>query len=824
MPGLADVLGYDDVASSIARALNEGTEINVIQGPPGVGKSWLAKGIGALWEEGDGCTMVAQGERLQTDAPFYALNLALAALSSAWRSVGSDLVRVARAGEQVAGTAGVITATVEALVRLRPTRQKARKLYLGKIEQQILFELERLAKGRPLLLIADNLHWWDAASLEFLGRLREPRMGEAFPFLADMRLIAVQTVEPYQQTAHPVARDALLTTGHTRYHDLDRVSRDALPDVLVALGAPRREAVEAADVIYAFTGGHLLLVDRCAKRMQDDDAGQLLSSADKDEFLRRLLDDRLGSLGPVGANALAILQIAAVLGLRFHRVDVVCAYGGSASDAAKLLRDCRDEDVIELSEEVGQFVHDLFRQHFLASRVLDRTSIHESVSDCLRLLRPGNYELRCQHATYAERGREAAALGVRAALQRQREGLSWRALPAHVLSAIESGGMTGLVQTFGAALEHLNAESASACRDTLNGLPRNLPRSLVAEADYMRAMCLLATRSEDDREAAQAALASWAGYESEEPELGIRLMHLHLYALSLLVDKAPGRDLEGKIKQALLDRGDFDQAAEDSMYTLDRCSGSLHEPDASLVRVREAARHFSPVQGVSVVRRPVEYYRCLVNLGAKLVTNARYEEARAVHQQLDMLVGEYAPDTFPRFDFPLTTGLLAEYRLGAVGTDDAVLRQREIAAAHEVAGDPFYPQNALAVYLTLAGAGDEALEIFDRLDDALGRRSRPAPSMLYLVRANQCAVRYVTGEPQTARLGWMALTEVVERIPYLIRRYLIPRHELLGEVMERGDALSSVEFDTCLLGVSRFGPLWDQLGRGFRMPEVEWWY
>jgi len=48
---LPRVLGHDDIAASIARTIQEGSDISVIQGPPGVGKSWLANGIGALWEE-----------------------------------------------------------------------------------------------------------------------------------------------------------------------------------------------------------------------------------------------------------------------------------------------------------------------------------------------------------------------------------------------------------------------------------------------------------------------------------------------------------------------------------------------------------------------------------------------------------------------------------------------------------------------------------------------------------------------------------------------------------------------------------------------------
>lgn len=819
---LATVLGHDEIAHSIAGTIEDADALFVIEGPPGVGKSWLAKGIGALWAEHGGSTMLAEGDALQGDTPFYALNLALAALSGPWRAVGSDLITVSKSGERVVGTGGLITGAIQAIARLRPTRQRARKLYLGEVEQQILFELERAGGRRPLLLVADNLHWWDEESLELLGRLRTERMTNAFPFLRSMRVIAVQTVEPYQATAHPVARDHLVSGERTQRFRLERPSRMAFDDVLMALGAPPKTASESAGTIYDLTGGHLLLADRCVRRMQRE-GGLQLAVADKDTFLERLLTDRVRSLGSFGTGTLALLQIAAVLGLRFRRAEVVCAFDGEPSDALKLLRDCRDEQLIELTEDVGRFVHDLFRQHFLSAGQLDLTSVHESVSDCLRQLRPGAYVLRCRHARHAEQTREAGALAVQAALERQREGLEWETLSEDVLNAIDAVGMRPVVETFQIALDHLNSYRSRDCHEALHRLPRNLPRRLVAEADYLRAMCLIGTRSDEDRDRAQATLEAWDGYEEKEFELGIRLMHLRLYALTLVVDKAPGRKLEGRIQQVLLDRAEYDPVAEDAMYTLDRCSGSFYEPDACLPRTYEAMLHYGPAPNHSVLRRPVEYYRCLVNYGAKLVTNASYEEALAVYEKLEELVADYASDTFPRLDYPRSAALLAKYRLGIVTAAGGVERQRQIASEHGVAGDPFYNQNALAVYLTLAGDGAQALEIFDQLEAELERRSRPAASMRYLISANRCATRYVTGSEEAAYVEWIELAGVVEEIPYLIRKYLIPRHQLLGDVMELREAAQPVEFDECLVAEDRYGPLWDQLGRGFRMPEVEWW-
>ena len=826
MPDLWDALGYDDVALTVAKALAASDDVVVLQGPPGVGKSSLAKAVGVMWESGGGATVAAQGDFLHGDAALHPFRWAMSGTSTGWKDLLPSLGGMTRVGETFIGTAGLITATVALLAKAVQVTRRGKTIPLANDEQDILHDLERLSRTRPVLFIADNLHWWDRQSLAFLTRLRDPRMRSAFPFLSEMRVLAVQTPPPYQQIENPDAHEAFLSAGPAHTIPLHRVRREAFHDVLEALGAGSISSTEIVETVYTLSGGHLALAAQCAARIAEGNADVLLTAADSDAFIRNLLVERVRSLGDRGKQAVTMLQVAAVLGLTFQRDDLTCALDDDSSDTGELLRYCRDERVVELSDNVGRFVHDLYRQHFLRVGVLDQVTIHERLADCLRILRAGEYELRCLNSLRAERQQEAAALGVQAALQKQREGQDWRELPPAIIEAIDRGGLTPVVQTFQRALGELNQSRFGDCFTTLATLRHGLGKPLRGEADYLRAMCLMMTRSKRDRQEGMSILESWTDYAGEESELGVRLMQQLLFGLALETDKTPGRTLEARIKHVLEDKVSFDIASEDAMYTLDRCSESLYEPDVALIKISEASRHFAPAVGQSLTRRPMEYYRCLVNQAASLLTNAKYEQARDVYVALNRLVDGYARGTFPRLDWPRTNELLVEYRLGEVDIQSAVVRQRAIIDDYKVVGDPFYVENALAVYLALAGFYREAEGIYDRLDAELLARRAPEASMQYLLRANRCAVRYVAGDTASIASDWSALNETVRDIPYVKGRFLVRRHELLAAVINRQEVLPPREFDERLTinEPSEFGPLWDQLGRGFRMPEVHWWH
>ena len=229
-------LGYENRLAEITRHFSEGGRTVIVQGPPGVGKSWLAKGLGASWEEGGGSAVIAEGDISRSHFDYFPFGLAMAGLPAGWSTAVAAAAETVRVAETLIGTGGLVTTTVQGLVRIRKSKRMRQAVFLGEREQQVLASLERLGRSRPILLVADNLHWWDTASLRLLRELVEPVMQETFPFLAELRVLGVLTPEPYQETVHGEVLGNVLARTELYHIELGRVPEKSFGAVLHALG------------------------------------------------------------------------------------------------------------------------------------------------------------------------------------------------------------------------------------------------------------------------------------------------------------------------------------------------------------------------------------------------------------------------------------------------------------------------------------------------------------------------------------------------------------------------------------------------------------
>lgn len=203
--------------------------------------------------------------------------------------------------------------------------------------------LEQLAAQRPLLLVLEDLHWCDAATLDFLAWLaRQP--GPA-------RCLWVLTLRPVDAivAAHPSRPLQLALLGRGQAQELPLALLD-YPAVQQWLEHRLPDAASAAlcERVYARSEGHPLFLTQLSHHLAEHGA-TAAADALLPDGLRALILMQLRQLEPA---ALALLEAAAVAGPVFAAAGVAAALG-VAAEAAELT----------LEQLAGH-------QHFVAARGL----------------------------------------------------------------------------------------------------------------------------------------------------------------------------------------------------------------------------------------------------------------------------------------------------------------------------------------------------------------------------------------------------------------------------------------------------------------------
>ncbi|WP_068826520.1 ATP-binding protein [Pseudomonas sp. BMS12] len=245
--------------------------------------------------------------------------------------------------------------------------------------------LARYSSQRRLLLVLEDLHWCDTASLrllEYLARRREP---------AQLLLLCSLRAGELLDSGHPLAsvRHDLNLRGLSEEVALQAFSLDEVTEYL-ARRHPRLQAGdEMARLLFQRSGGLPLFVESLA--------GDLHASGtrpdwplpgDLDGLLRRQVEH-------LGGEARAMLEVASVCGAEF-RVGVLAAVLGR--DEARLQSACQAltsghgwlvaQELVALSDGTleGRFAfrHALYRQVFyLHLDAVRRAQLHRAVAAVL---------------------------------------------------------------------------------------------------------------------------------------------------------------------------------------------------------------------------------------------------------------------------------------------------------------------------------------------------------------------------------------------------------------------------------------------------------
>ncbi|MGJ7510298.1 AAA family ATPase [Variovorax sp. GT1P44] len=276
--------------------------------------------------------------------------------------------------------------------------------------------LDRYAEQRPLLLVTEDLHWSDRATIQMIDYLARRRAPARFMWLSSFRLAEVIALDhPLNPLRHELRQHRLCQEVV-----LDPFSETEVADYIAqrSTALARDEAFVRA--LHERTDGVPLFVASITADVMDritDDAavGARLASVAVPENLAAIIDHHIARLG---SELRALLAAAAVCGVDFRVHTVALALERDVASVAHACEELVREHVWltspctgegdEMAESTYAFRHALFRQ-LLYERTSPaaRTQLHRKVGAALERERAARVPVAAAElAMHFDRGRE----------------------------------------------------------------------------------------------------------------------------------------------------------------------------------------------------------------------------------------------------------------------------------------------------------------------------------------------------------------------------------------------------------------------------------
>lgn len=825
MTSLDELLGHDAVAEKIVDELgDEAIRVGRLTGPAGCGKTHVALLAGATWRERGGECVVALGDSQNSARQLYPFLSGLAALPSDWRGIAKQGSRsILRVADVLVGSGGAAGSVFDLLTSAFRQRTERALRTLSSIEREIVLDLRRLARKKQLLLIADNAHWWDGASLSLLREVVSDRVRAAIPELRSVSILLVDTAEQQGVTAEDEFR-TLCEGSRSKTWTLQCCAEADFGNVLGALGLSEQLPDEILAPLFSATGGHLKLAEQLVAYL-DDGGSASLHELGRTDLFTSLLAARIASLGAAGAEVTQLLSMASVIGIGFDERELQCLAGPERTDLAELLARAQTIRFLDLGPGRAQFSHEVLRSFFLERQESHAVKeFRRRLAECLTLIRPSDYETRAAlflEAKDLERGRELFALALVSGLRRgqaaakvirdaraefpdDRDLLSFIEVAAEGYQAVAAG-------EFGGALPLLKTSSPS--ETTL----------MAAERNYLAALCSMELQTEHGFAEARAILNTWEAELREEPELHLRYLLLLQQAqvLSEMFDEA--RQTEKVIERRLIARSRHDVEAAAMLQVQNRRSAALNAPEIAEARIREAVEFFRRGTG-DQSRDTLELYRGLNNLAAILIRLGRDAEALAVAVEAERL----ALDDFevaPRLDVLASNLILAGLRCDALTAGEAAEKQRAVVESADAGGDNFIHRCNLVAFQLLGGDDEGADGALSNLEAEISAHGYSETYLLYYSRALRVSYLALRGDPAAAD-AHHALSSLVENLRWPGAPYLRRRQALLNDTLGRiGAEEDRSAADRMLLAEhpEEIGAAWSYYGRVVPCCELAFW-
>jgi Flp pilus assembly protein TadD len=792
-----------------------------------VGKSYLLSAIGDYCAAQGKVVVIATGEQ-GIVRPFQPFLRVTGRASSRLRTKRFAMQGAEAAARAVPVVGSLVAFVTQAIMNDRSRTRRGKLRHLRSDEFEVLLHLESVVQDSDLLIIADNLQYWDNDSVSLLlDLLRQEFLIEDFPFVA--RIGCILGVTDGRESANREAMQAIIDSSDWREYRLSPIERDEISGALLTFGGHGDIPSKELDGLYAITGGHLALLRQLALGLQETKHpyGEASSWSAIGEsaldILAKIIALRINVTDSSTGTLRAVLDAAAVIGESFSLPEIECLTNLRNPELREALRAAQGMQVLARYADRHAFTHEILRDSLLRLLGESGADWHGALAKCLAVIRPWDYRSRAEHLNVAGEYALAARLFFASLFQRWRN--EWPVSDSERNDVMAKLSATGQSQTGNVLLRAYTLTGPQALR-LLESIENTESPYFVAEKELMRACLIMESTRRSDREEAVRILESTLTLEHNEPEVDTRIRLALLSGYTHLGRKNEARQTELQISQLLGKFRRFDPVCENVLYIHYRKAATVWGAETSADRCREAVLYFGPTEGRDLPRSPRQYFMALCNLSGNLLNCGLIEDALKTAENGVAVYNRFSSfgivDAAKCINNLVIAGILTDKLAPSEGRQ---LLVEAIQTSTKESGSWIHRSN-LAVLAALDGKLDLAE------DELLAARAAQLEGDVsdtyhrYLVDANLAAVWHLLGRRRIGADLWSQLETAIPQVPDLDRVLWRARHDTQSfafNEVEPGQVRQWFDFSQTRRPKEADSAAWRFFGRGFVLSDSQIW-
>jgi tetratricopeptide (TPR) repeat protein len=799
----------------------------IVRGPSGVGKSYLLSAIGDHCAAQGKVVVIAAGEQ-GIVRPFQPFLRVTGPASARLRTKRFAIQGAEAAARSVPVVGSLVAFVTQAIMNDRSRTRRGKLRHLRSDEFEVLLHLESLVDDSDLLVIADNLQYWDNDSVSLLlDLLRQQFLVEDFPFVARIGCILGVTDGP--EPANREAMQAILDSSDWRECRLSPIRRDEISAALLTFGGHGDIPSKELDGLYAITAGHLALLQQLAlgfqgaKRTYGEAPSWSAIGESALDILAKVIALRINATDSPTGSLRAVLEAAAVIGESFSLPEIECLTNLRSPVLQEALRAAQKMQVLARHADRHAFTHEILRDSLLRMLGESGADWHGALAKCLAVIRPWDYRSRAEHLNAAGEYAAAARLFFANLFQRWRN--EWPVSDSERNDVMARLSATGQSRTGNALLRAYTLTGRQALR-LLESIENTEHAYFVAEKELMRACLIMGSTRRKDREEAVRILESALTLEHNEPEVDTRIRLALLSGYTHLGQRNEARQTEIQISQLLGKFRRFDPVCENVLYVHYRKAATVWGAETSADRCREAVTHFGPAGGSDLPRSPRQYFMALCNLSGNLLNCGLIEEALETAQNGVAVYNRFSSFGIVEPAKCINNLVVAGILIDKLSPSEGRQLLIDVVQTSTKESGSWIHRSNLAILAALDGKLDLAETELLAARSAQLEGDVSDPYHRYLIDANLAAVWHLLGRGQIGLDLWSELESAIPQVPDLDRVLWRARHTAQScafNEVEPGQVRQWFDFSQTRRPKEADADAWRFFGRGFVFSDSQIW-